>query len=116
LTYANLRRSFERMPITARNPHGVWHELRVMRTKDGRRLTDLAASCDPPMSLSYLSDLERGRQMPSADATRRLAAALNVPVSVLERHRHVDSDGNEVALRELIRQIVREELAAAGAA
>lgn len=54
--------------------------------------------------------------MPSADATRRLAAALNVPVSVLERKRHVDADGNEIALRELIRQIVREELAAAGAA
>lgn len=87
-----------------------------MRTKDGRSLTDLAAACAPPMSLSYLSDLERGRQMPSADVTRRLAAALNVPTSVLERKRHVDADGNEIALRELIRQIVREELAAAGAA
>ena len=99
------------MPISSRSPHGVWHELRVLRTKDGRSLTDLAASCDPPMSLSYLSDLERGRQMPSADVTRRLAASLNVPTSVLERNRHLDDDGNEIALRDLIRQIVREELA-----
>lgn len=96
--------------------HGVWHELRVIRTKDGTSLTALAAMCEPSMSLSYLSDLERGRQLPSPDATRRLAAALNVPISVLERKRHVDSDGNEIALRELIRQIVREELATAGAA
>lgn len=100
----------------AQKPHGVWHELRVIRTKDARSLTDLASSCDPPMSLSYLSDLERGRQMPSAEATRKLAAALNVPVSVLERKRHVDGDGNEIALREMIREIIREELAAAGAA
>lgn len=99
----------------APSPHGVWHELRVYRTKDGSSLTDLAGSCQPPMSLSYLSDLERGRQLPSAEATRKLAAALNVPISVLERKRHVDKDGNEIALREMIRQIVREELAAARA-
>lgn len=68
------------------------------------------------MSLSYLSDLERGRQLPSAEATRKLAKALNVPISVLERERYVDAEGNDIALRELIRQIVREELAAAGSA
>lgn len=97
------------MPITSRNPHGVWHELRVNRTKDGRSLTALAA--DAEMSLSYLSDLERGRQLPSADAVRKLAVALNVPISVLERERRVDADGNDIALRELIREVVREELA-----
>lgn len=95
--------------------HGVWHELRIIRTKDGTSLTALAAACDPEMSLSYLSDLERGRQLPSAEVTRKLAVALNVPISVLERKRHIDADGEEIALREMIRQIVREELAAAGA-
>jgi transcriptional regulator with XRE-family HTH domain len=94
--------------------HGVWNELRVMRTKDATTLTELAATCDPPMSLSYLSDLERGRQLPSAEVTRKLAAALNVPISVLERKRHIDDDGNEIALREMIRQIVRDELATGG--
>lgn len=68
------------------------------------------------MSLSYLSDLERGRQLPSAEATKKLATALNVPISLLERERYVDSDGNDIALRELIRQIVREEIAAGSAA
>ncbi len=102
------------MPITPKTDHGVWHQLRVARTKDGQSLTQLARAAQ--MSLSYLSDLERGRQLPSAEATRKLATALNVPVSVLERRRLVDDEGNDIALRELIRQIVREEIAAAGSA
>jgi transcriptional regulator with XRE-family HTH domain len=89
--------------------HGVWQELRVIRTKDHRSLTSLADDAD--LSLSYLSDLERGRQLPSAEATRKLAAALNCPTSVLERKRFVDDEGNDVSLRELVRSIVREELA-----
>ena len=101
------------MPTTNRTAHGVWHELRVIRTKDSRSLTDLATDAD--LSLSYLSDLERGRQLPSAEATRKIATALNVPISVIERNRHIDSDGNDIALRELIRQIVREELASGAA-
>lgn len=103
------------MPIpSSRQPHGIWHELRVIRTKDGCSLTDLAASAD--MSLSYLSDLERGRQLPSSEAIRKIAMALNVPISVLERKRHIDADGSDVSLRELIREVVREELAKATAA
>lgn len=96
------------MSVATRHPHGVWHELRVIRTKDGSSLTDLASAAD--MSLSYLSDLERGRQMPSAEVIRKLAIALNVPISVLERDRRVSADGADVALRELIREVVREEL------
>jgi transcriptional regulator with XRE-family HTH domain len=101
------------MPLNPSTAHGVWQELRVLRTKDNRSLTSLAA--DAEMSLSYLSDLERGRQLPSAEATRKLAAALNVPMSVLERKRLVDEDGNDIALRDLIRSIVLEELAKAAA-
>ena len=96
------------MPTKSRTEHGVWHELRINRTRDGQSLTSLADKAG--MSLSYLSDLERGRQLPSAEATRKIATALNVPVSVIERHRHIDDNGNDIALRELIRQIVREEL------
>lgn len=97
------------MQKTPRTPHGVWQELRVIRTKDNQSLTALAEKAK--MSLSYLSDLERGRQLPSAEAVHKLAIALNVPASTLERRRHVDADGNDIALREMIRQIVREELA-----
>jgi transcriptional regulator with XRE-family HTH domain len=102
------------MPTTPRTAHGVWHELRINRTRDNRTLTELAQSAG--MSLSHLSDLERGRQLPSAEATRKLATALNVPISVLERQRYVDAEGNDIALRDLIRQIVREELASGSAA
>ena len=97
------------MPKRDSNPYGVWHELRVLRTKDGQSITSLAAQAQ--MSLSHLSDLERGRQLPSAEVVRKLAVALNVPRSVLERDRRTDDAGNSVALRDLIREVVIEVLA-----
>lgn len=68
--------------------HGVWLELRVIRTKDGHTLTSLAEAAD--MSLGYLSDLENGRRWPNARVTKKLANALKVPVSVLEKPRPVE--------------------------
>lgn len=62
-----------------------WLELRVIREKDGHTLSSLAKAAD--MSLGYLSDLEKGKRAPSAPITKRLAVALNVPVSVLEKPR-----------------------------
>lgn len=70
------------MPTTTRK---TWMELRVIREKDGHSLTSLAKAAD--MSLSYLSDLENGRREPNARMTKKLASALNVPVSVIEKHR-----------------------------
>lgn len=68
----------------------IWWELRVIREKDGHSLTSLAKAAG--MSLGYLSDLENGRRWPNAGVTKKLAVALNVPVSVLEKPRR-----NEVA-------------------
>lgn len=71
-------------------PTRTWQELRVIREKDGHSLTSLAAAAD--MSLGYLSDLENGRREPNATVTKKLAIALNVPVSVLEKHRRITAD------------------------
>lgn len=71
-------------------PTATWQELRVIREKDGHTLTSLAGTVG--MSLGYLSDLENGRREPSARVTKKLAVALNVPVSVLEKHRRIDDD------------------------
>ncbi|MBZ2197240.1 helix-turn-helix domain-containing protein [Occultella gossypii] len=68
-------------------PPDVWWELRVIREKDGHSLTSLAKVAG--MSLGYLSDLENGRRWPNATMTKKLAVALNVPVSVLEKPREV---------------------------
>lgn len=87
---------------------GIWQELRVIRTKDGQSLAELSRTSG--VSLGYLSDLEGGHRWPNPTQVKKLAAALNVPMSVLERHRNADSDGNPVALRELIRDVVREVL------
>lgn len=70
---------------TRTNGHGTWLELRVLREKDGHSLTSLARAAE--MSLSYVSDLENGRRWPNATVTKKLALALKVPVSVLERPR-----------------------------
>lgn len=66
----------------------IWWELRVIREKDGHSLTSLAKVAG--MSLGYLSDLENGRRWPNATMTKKLAVALNVPVSVLEKPRVID--------------------------
>lgn len=88
---------------------GTWQELRVIRQKDGYSLSALAHQSG--VSLPYLSDLENGQRWPNATQLKKLANALNVPVSVLERTKNVDDDGRDVALRDLVRQLVQEEIA-----
>lgn len=66
--------------MTNRTP---WLELRVIRTKDGHSLASLARASG--VSLSYLSQLESGDRKPSTTITKRLADALHVPYSVLEK-------------------------------
>ncbi len=68
----------------------TWLELRVIREKDGHSLTSLAKAAE--MSLSYLSDLENGQREPNARMTKKLAQALNVPISVLEKHRRIETE------------------------
>jgi transcriptional regulator with XRE-family HTH domain len=71
--------------MTTPPPPRTWVELRVLREKDGHSLTSLARAAD--MSLGYLSDLENGKREPNARMIKKLAVALNVPVSMLEKHR-----------------------------
>jgi len=68
----------------------VWLELRVIREKDGHTLSSLARAAE--MSLGYLSDLESGKREPNPIVTRKLAVALNVPLSVLEKDRRIEAD------------------------
>lgn len=91
---------------------GIWDELRVVRTKDGHSLAELSRTSK--ISLGYLSDLEGGHRWPNPTQLKKLAVALNCPISVLERHRNTDSDGNSVALRALIRKVLLEVLAEDG--
>lgn len=99
---------------TTSHPYGVWTEFRVLRTKDGQSLTDIHKRTG--ISLGHLSDLENGRRMPTPAALKKIAKVLNVPVSVLERKSRTDEAGNDLSLRDLIRQIVREEMAASAEA
>jgi transcriptional regulator with XRE-family HTH domain len=98
------------MTVTASHPYGVWQEFRVIRTKDGQSLTDVHNKTG--ISLSHLSDLEKGRRLPTEAVLKKIARALNCPVSVLERHRVVDDEGNDIALREYILQVIAEVSAA----
>jgi transcriptional regulator with XRE-family HTH domain len=72
----------------------TWTALRVLREKDGHSLTSLAKAAPDangkPMSLGYLSDLENGKRTPSPAIIKRLARALNVPMSMLEPRRDID--------------------------
>lgn len=75
---------------TTKTEFGTWLELRCIRDKDGHTLTSLAQAAD--MSLGYLSDLEKGRRWPNARVTKKLAQALKVPTSVLERPARQDAE------------------------
>lgn len=66
--------------------------LLVLREKDGSSKTRLAAAAG--ISLGYLADLESGRRKGNPQVITRLAAALNVPRSMLERRRF---DGDDAA-------------------
>lgn len=113
LHFATLRASVEFMSGTP-HQHGVWTEFRVFRTKDGQSLTDVHNATG--LSLGHLSDLENGRRLPTPATLKKIARALNVPMSALERQAYTDAAGNDVALCDLIRAIVREELDARGVA
>lgn len=63
--------------------YGVWRELRVIRERTGWASADL--SRESGVSAPYLSQLENGDRWPNPRVTKKLADALRVPVSVLER-------------------------------
>lgn len=63
--------------------YGVWRELRVLRERTGWASADL--SRESGVSAPYLSQLENGDRWPNPRVTKKLADALRVPVSVLER-------------------------------
>lgn len=58
------------------------HErFRTLRTDQGLRLKDIAARCD--LSTPYLSDLERGRTLPSLQSLETIAQAYDLTVQEL---------------------------------
>ncbi|WP_231644840.1 helix-turn-helix domain-containing protein [Sciscionella sediminilitoris] len=54
-----------------------------MAAKDGIRFRELAKQAG--ISQSYLSELRTGRKKPTPQVIARLAHAMNVPVSMLEK-------------------------------
>lgn len=63
--------------------YGVWQELRILRERTGWSSAELSRTSG--VSTPYLSQLENGDRWPNATVTKKLAVALKVPVSVLER-------------------------------
>jgi transcriptional regulator with XRE-family HTH domain len=61
--------------------------LVVLREKDRSSKTHLAKRAG--ISLGYLADLESGRRKGNPEVIGKLADALNVPTSMLERRRAV---------------------------
>lgn len=64
-----------------------WVELTVLRTKDGHTKTTFARTVG--MSISYLSELERGIKRPNEAIVKRFADALRVPISMMEPQREL---------------------------
>lgn len=66
----------------------TWVELRVLREKDG--MTKTALSQTTGIALGYICDLENGRREPNAVVRKKIATALNVPVSMLEKRTQIE--------------------------
>ncbi len=69
--------------VMSKKSYGVWQELRVIRERTGWSSAELSKAST--ISAPYLSQLENGDRWPNATVTKKLAVALKVPVSVLER-------------------------------
>lgn len=70
------------MPHDAKT-FGVWQELRIIRERSGWSSAELAKEAG--ITPSLMSMLENGKRWPTPRATKRLAEALKVPYTVLER-------------------------------
>jgi transcriptional regulator with XRE-family HTH domain len=57
--------------------------LTAIRSKDGMTKKQLADAAE--ISLQYLCDIEAGRRGAKPDVLKRIAGALNVPVSAIEQ-------------------------------
>ena len=62
-----------------------WEVLRVLRERSGLKAIDVARSAE--LSKSYYSRLESGVYEPNPSVTFKIARALNVPMSVIEKRR-----------------------------
>jgi transcriptional regulator with XRE-family HTH domain len=59
--------------------------VRVLREKDGQAQSALAKQVG--ISPQYMSDIEAGRRDAKPDVLKRIAVALNVPLSMIEKRR-----------------------------
>jgi len=70
-----------------------WERLRITRELTGHTKTSLAKAAT--ISLGYINDLEKGRRDPNPAVTLKIARALNVPVSYIEKLDRIE--GRELA-------------------
>lgn len=61
--------------------HTIGEKLKSLRKKEGHTLKDISVSTG--LSLSYLSDIERGRADPSLKTLLKLSKAHDITVSAL---------------------------------
>ena len=63
--------------------------LTAIRTKDGQSMAQLARAAG--ISRQNLNEIEKGRRKPSVGLRKRLALALNVPISAIKAQLIEDS-------------------------
>lgn len=85
--------------------------MRRVREAQGKSLTDL--SHDVRMNLSHLSRIEKGHVRPHAPTVKRIADALGVAPLDIPLPGEEPAEGLSPVMAAQVRQIVREEIAAA---
>lgn len=77
-------------------------QVKHLRKGHGWSLRDLSNATNG-LSISYLSDIERGRTVPSIETIERLAEAFSMSVSVFMGGANLDANAEERALIEAYR-------------
>lgn len=94
--------------ITVRN---IGDRIRALRENNKQKLNDLAKMSG--ISLTYLSELERGNINPPIETLRKIADVLNVPVSIfLAEKRTSNIIAAKMKLARKTRNLTQKELAA----
>lgn len=66
----------------------TWDRLTITRELAGHTKTSLAKLAG--ISLGYVNDMEKGRREPNPAVTLKLARALNVPMSFIEKEDRIE--------------------------
>ena len=93
-----------------RDVFGLGDKLRALREERALTLKKMSTACG--LSLTYLSEIERGTVCPSLETIKQLAKLFNVPVSMLLKSRQASGLPSKLQYIRKLQNLSQKDLAA----